>query len=110
MDNSPSPAQLNDYEVNSSPATGPSTPSACQFDAFIPSNNHPAGHDSSNNKLKRDYDDDYSSPEVKNNTAKKHCPDDEEINAQVQSAIDSILNLQRSDPATDEAVRSILPS
>lgn len=41
---------------------------------------------------------------------KRHCPDDEEINAQVQSAIDSILNLQRSDPATDEAVRSILPS
>lgn len=35
---------------------------------------------------------------------------DEEINAQVQSAIDSILNLQRSDPATDEAVRSILSS
>jgi len=42
--------------------------------------------------------------------SKRHCPDDEEINAQVQSAIDSILNLQRSDPATDEAVRSILPS
>lgn len=41
---------------------------------------------------------------------KRHCPDDEEINAQVQNAIDSILNLQRSDPATDEAVRSILPS
>ncbi|XP_050543090.1 uncharacterized protein LOC126906555 [Daktulosphaira vitifoliae] len=41
---------------------------------------------------------------------KRQCPDDEEINAQVQNAIDSILNLQRSDPATDEAVRSILPS
>lgn len=37
---------------------------------------------------------------------KKHCPDDEEINAQVQSAIDSILNLQRNDPL-EEAVRSI---
>lgn len=42
--------------------------------------------------------------------AKKHCPDDEEINAQVQNAIDSILNLQKSDPALDEAVRSILTS
>lgn len=41
---------------------------------------------------------------------KKHCPDDEEINAQVQNAIDSILNLQKSDPALDEAVRSILTS
>ncbi|KAI5701669.1 hypothetical protein M8J75_011936 [Diaphorina citri] len=41
--------------------------------------------------------------------AKRVCiGDDEEINAQVQSAIDSILNLQRSDPITDEAVRSIL--
>ncbi|XP_073974926.1 uncharacterized protein isoform X2 [Rhodnius prolixus] len=38
--------------------------------------------------------------------SKKHCPDDEEINAQVQSAIDSILNLQRND-AVEEAVRSI---
>ncbi|KAG8260272.1 GLTSCR protein [Homalodisca vitripennis] len=43
---------------------------------------------------------------------KKHCADDEEINAQVQNAIDSILNLgsNRSDPALDEAVRSILSS
>uniref|UniRef100_A0A0A9XCI3 GLTSCR protein conserved domain-containing protein n=3 Tax=Lygus hesperus TaxID=30085 RepID=A0A0A9XCI3_LYGHE len=31
-------------------------------------------------------------------SSKKHCPDDEEINAQVQSAIDSILNLQRKPP------------
>lgn len=45
-------------------------------------------------------------------SAKKHCADDEEINAQVQNAIDSILNLgnNRSDPALDEAVRSILTS
>ncbi|CAB0001001.1 unnamed protein product [Nesidiocoris tenuis] len=31
-------------------------------------------------------------------SAKKHCPDDDEISAQVQSAIDSILNLQRKPP------------
>lgn len=45
-------------------------------------------------------------------SVKKHCADDEEINAQVQNAIDSILNLgnNRSDPALDEAVRSILSS
>lgn len=44
-------------------------------------------------------------------SGKKHCgADDEEINAQVQNAIDSILNLgsNRTDPALDEAVRSIL--
>lgn len=56
--------------------------------------------------MKRECDDsDDSVPQ-----AKKHCPDDEEINAQVQNAIDSILNLQKSDPALDEAVRSILTS
>lgn len=42
---------------------------------------------------KRERDDD-SGP----GDPKKHCPDDEEINAQVQSAIDSILNLQRKPP------------
>lgn len=63
----------------------------------------------SNQKLKREFDDSDSFSELQNDF-KKHCPDHEEINAQVQSAIDSILNLQRSDPATDEAVRSILPS
>ncbi|XP_065220592.1 mucin-5AC-like [Planococcus citri] len=113
VDDSPFPVQFKDSETNSSPTTESSSSSACQLDSFISSNNHQTANDSSNsvNKLKRDYDDDdYSSPEMKFNAAKKHCPDDEEINAQVQSAIDSILNLQRSDPATDEAVRSILPS
>ncbi|XP_054289400.1 mucin-4-like isoform X1 [Macrosteles quadrilineatus] len=45
-------------------------------------------------------------------SVKKHCADDEEINAQVQNAIDSILNLgnKGSDPVIDEAVRSILSS
>lgn len=63
-------------------------------------------------RLKREHDDDRAEDIFvdAHHEAKKHCPDDEEINAQVQSAIDSILNLQRSDPATDEAVRSILPS
>ncbi|RZF49214.1 hypothetical protein LSTR_LSTR010944 [Laodelphax striatellus] len=42
-------------------------------------------------------------------TKKKHCPDDDEIKAQVQDAIESILNL-KSDPALDEAVNSILTS
>ena len=45
--------------------------------------------------LKRERDDDDSAGP---SDSKKHCPDDEEINAQVQSAIDSILNLQRKPP------------
>ena len=122
VDSSPSPMhqQNNIDEIDSSsPTESGDTPSACHLDAtFISSNHHlhhtyqtiPGNVSVGNIKTKRDYDDDYSSIDMKTNAAKKHCPDDEEINAQVQSAIDSILNLQRSDPATDEAVRSILPS
>lgn len=62
--------------------------------------NAPASSSSSSSVSKRERDDSESSE------SKKHCPDDEEINAQVQSAIDSILNLQRNDPL-EEAVRSI---
>lgn len=62
-------------------------------------------------KRERDKDkEDCNSGDTGETLSKKHCPDDEEINAQVQNAIDSILNLQKSDPALDEAVRSILTS
>lgn len=62
-------------------------------------------------KRERDKDkEDCGSGDTGETLSKKHCPDDEEINAQVQNAIDSILNLQKSDPALDEAVRSILTS
>lgn len=74
----------------------------------VKEHHHPSseqrGHERTS-KRERDESDDRVS-------VKKHCADDEEINAQVQNAIDSILNLgnNRSDPALDEAVRSILTS
>lgn len=89
-------------------------------------NSSSVGYIGGSGKTKREYDDDKDTLSSDN---KKHCPDDEEINAHVQSAIDSILNLQKgdlatsgsnrvdsmvsfqtSDPVTDEAVRSILQS
>lgn len=97
-------------------ASGQCSPVMCQLDSLIPVS--PSSSEASsitatamaniNVRTKREREND-SMPDI-GPDPKKHCPDDEEINAQVQSAIDSILNLQRSDPATDEAVRSILPS
>lgn len=80
-------------------------PSVCQFDTFISASSRTESHQ----KLKREFDESDSISNMQNDV-KRHRSDHEEINAQVQSAIDSILNLQRSDSATDEAVRSILPS
>lgn len=96
MDGCSSPVTLDDHQIHS---CADLCTTGCHLEALIPG--HVEG-----GKMKREYDCD----EEDRNDVKKHCPDDEEINAQVQSAIDSILNLQRSDPATDEAVRSILPS
>lgn len=104
--------------------TGSGRNSPCQLDSLSPvcpslmeignttastTNSNTSSVTSVCSRIKREFEND-SMPDISEQSLKKHCPDDEEINAQVQSAIASILNLQRSDPATDEAVRSILPS
>uniref|UniRef100_A0A8D8LHR5 GLTSCR1-like protein n=2 Tax=Cacopsylla melanoneura TaxID=428564 RepID=A0A8D8LHR5_9HEMI len=103
-----------------SPSTSPSSSSCLKRDRDVDSPLYSRSEESGKRRCLGDDENETGRDECRDNedmdmnddggvkTPGRCAGDDDEIKAQVQSAIDSILNLQRSDPATDEAVRSIL--